>query len=75
MTFKIHCPLPLYCIVTASSLVLMTATSNCYQTKLGFAHLMCNNANLLTPGYGEGNYSAYLQGFKQGEWVANTKKT
>ena len=44
---------------------------NYYQTKLTFAHLPCSKANLLTPGCREGKYSVYLQGTKQGEWVAN----
>ena len=37
-----------------------------YQTKLGFAYLLCSKANLLTLGCGEGKYSIYLWGAKQG---------
>ena len=40
-----------------------------------WVHLLCNKANLLTPGCSEGKYSIYLQGTKQGERVVCAQKT
>lgn len=44
----------------------------CYPTELGSACLQHSEANLLAPCCGEGKYRVYLQGAKQGEWVAHT---
>ena len=44
-------------------------------TKLNVSLLASSKANLLTPGCGEGKYSIYLQGAKQGEWAAHARKT
>ena len=47
----------------------------CYRTELGSARPLHSKANLLTPGCGEGKYSVYLQGAKQGKQAARVQKT
>lgn len=44
-------------------------------TKLWFACLTFSKTNLLSQDSGEGKYSVYLQGTKQGKWAANAQRT
>ena len=44
-------------------------------TELRFTRLTCSKANLLTLSFGEGKYSVYLQGTKEGEGAAKAQKT